>query len=78
VGKAYGVNVSVQAFVLDPKRRIVYLGAFDDNTDPEKVTKHYVKDAVDAVLAGKVPAVKESLPRGCPVEYGEASERTDE
>lgn len=78
VGKAYGVNVSVQAFVLDARRRIVYLGAFDDNTDPAKVTKHYVQDAVDAVLAEKAPPVRESLPRGCPVDYGEASDTTDE
>lgn len=78
VGKAHGVTVSLQTFVLDEKQRIAYLGAFDDNTDPEKVTKHYVEDAVQALLDGKAPPVAESLPRGCPVDYGDTPSETDE
>ena len=69
-GRTYGATATPQFFLLDGKRRIAYMGAFDDNfADAEKVEKQYLIDAVEAVLAGKEPKVKESLPRGCAIEY---------
>jgi len=68
--RAYGATVTPHFFVLDTERRIAYMGAFDDNfMDPEKAEKHFLTDAVEAVLAGKVPPVKESLQRGCAIDY---------
>ncbi|AMV37041.1 thioredoxin family protein [Planctomyces sp. SH-PL62] len=69
VGRAYGATKTPYFFVLDKDRTIRYLGAFDDNADEAKVTKHYVKDAVDALLAGKAPAVEETRAKGCGVKY---------
>lgn len=70
IGKAYGATVTPTVFVLDKDRNIAYLGAIDDNHNQEdKVTKHYLKDAVDAVLAGKAPAVKETRATGCGISY---------
>jgi len=69
VGKAYGAINTPSFFVLDKDRTIRYLGAFDDNGKEEKVTKHYVKDAVDALLAGKTPSIEESRPVGCGIQY---------
>lgn len=69
VGKAYGAINTPSFFVLDKDRTIRYLGAFDDNAEEAKVTQHYVKDAVDALLAGKTPAVEESKPKGCGIQY---------
>ena len=43
--------------------------AFDDNNNAGKVTKHFVKDAVEALLAGKKPPVTETRQRGCSVKY---------
>jgi peroxiredoxin len=69
-GRAYGATATPHFFVLNGERRIAYMGAFDDNiVEPEKVEKRYLVDAVDAVLAGKEPAIKESLQRGCAIEY---------
>ena len=68
-GKAYGAVNTPSFFVLDKDRVIRYMGAFDDNGKEEKVTKHYVKDAVDALLAGKTPPVEESRPVGCSIQY---------
>ena len=34
-----------------------------------KVTKHYLRDAVDALLAGKTPQVEETRAAGCSVKY---------
>ncbi|MBS0265609.1 MAG: thioredoxin family protein [Planctomycetes bacterium] len=69
-GSAYGAAATPHVFVLDAQRRIAYMGAFDDNyNDVQQVSKRYVVDAVEALLAGKEPPVKESLPVGCPIRY---------
>lgn len=68
--RAYGATVTPHFFVLDADRKIAYMGAFDDNIfEPAKVEKHYLLDAVEAVLAGDEPKVKESLQRGCAIDY---------
>lgn len=69
VGKAYGATATPQVFVLDGERKIAYMGAIDDNLEVAKVTRHYLADAIDAVLAGKAPAIPETLPRGCAIDY---------
>src|SRR5262249_40274692 len=53
-------------FVIDRKGTIVYQGGLDDDPKGSKgdETKTYVKDAIDAVLAGKEIAVKETKPYG--------------
>jgi len=79
IGRAYGATVTPHFFVLDRDRKIAYMGAFDDNIfEPEKVEKHYVVDAVEAVLAGKEPRVRESLQRGCAIQYDDAKSAVDE
>ena len=67
--RAYGATVTPHFFVLDGERRFVYMGAFDDDLDPTAAKEQYVADAVEAVLAGKAPSVKESLQRGCGILY---------
>jgi peroxiredoxin len=69
IAKAYGATVTPEFFVLDKNRRIVYMGALDDSTDPAGVKTRYVEEAVAAVLAGKAPAVSETVGRGCLVRY---------
>jgi len=70
VGRAYGAVVTPSFFVLDKDRVIRYMGLMDDNTmDEAKVSKQYLRDAVDAVLAGETPAVEETRPTGCGIGY---------
>ncbi|MCA1685664.1 MAG: redoxin family protein [Planctomycetia bacterium] len=69
IGKAYGATNTPQFFVLDKDRKIRYLGAMDDNMNEGKVKKTYLRDAVDAVLAGKTPEVEETQPKGCGISY---------
>ncbi|WP_165063555.1 redoxin family protein [Paludisphaera rhizosphaerae] len=69
IGKAYGAKTTPTFFVLDKNRNVQYIGAFDDNPKEEKVSKHYVKDAVDALLAGKTPEVTETKAPGCGIGY---------
>lgn len=71
IGRAYGATNTPQFFVLDKDRVIRYLGAMDNSQDENKVTKdkQYLRNAVDAVLAGKTPEVEETRPVGCGIGY---------
>jgi peroxiredoxin len=69
VGHDYGATNTPQWFVLDKERKIRYTGALDDNMREDKVTKTYVRDAIDALLKGESPAVDETQPKGCGVKY---------
>ena len=68
-GRDYGATATPHVFVLDKKRRIAYMGAFDDSKTPKKVERHYVRDAVEALLANKKIEIFETLQFGCAIEY---------
>ncbi len=70
IGRDYGASVTPQFFVLDKARTIRYTGAMDDSPSAEaNVKKTYVKDAVDALLAGKDVKETETKATGCGVSY---------
>jgi len=70
VGRDFGATATPQVFVLGADRKIAYMGAIDDSwADPAEVKNAYLRDALDAVLAGKPPAVTETKPKGCGIEY---------
>jgi len=69
IGKAYGAVATPQFFVLDKERKIRYTGAMDNSQREDKVTKTYLRDAVDAVLKGETVAVDETKAVGCSVSY---------
>jgi len=72
IGKAYGATVTPQLFVLDRERNIAYMGKFDDDIEPEKVQRSYVREAVHALLDGKRPDPSETRATGCGIEYGKS------
>ena len=67
--KAYGATTTPHFFVLNKERQVVYMGAMDDNMNPNDVTEHYVEDAVDAALAGTRPPVEETRQFGCGIKW---------
>jgi peroxiredoxin len=69
VAKSYGATYTPEFFLLDNQRRVAYMGAMDDKDDPEKVTRHYLEEAVRALQAGKRPEKAETLARGCMIRY---------
>jgi len=70
VGRDYGATNTPQIFVLDKDRKIRYMGLMDDSPLNEaKVKKTYLKDAVEALLAGKEPEVTETKAIGCGIQY---------
>ncbi len=68
-GHDYGARVTPHPYLLDGDRKIVYVGAIDDNMNAEKATEHYLRDALDALLAGKdVPEIQKKA-FGCGIKY---------
>ncbi|HZT80115.1 MAG TPA: redoxin domain-containing protein, partial [Gemmataceae bacterium] len=65
---AYGVTVTPTAVLLDAAGKVRYRGAVDDNKAERLAGKHYLRDALDAVLAGKEVAVRETEPAGCTIQ----------
>jgi peroxiredoxin len=69
IGRDYAAAVTPHAFLLDGARNVVYIGAIDDSMKPEKVTKNFLRDAIDATLAGSKPQVDNTKPMGCGIRY---------
>ena len=69
IGRELGATVTPEFFVLNKGRKIVYMGAFDDNMDAKKAKENYVEAAIEATLKGETPAKAETRARGCGVQY---------
>ncbi|RME72189.1 MAG: thioredoxin family protein [Chloroflexi bacterium] len=70
IARFYGAERTPEFFVFDSKGILRYHGALDDNyDDPSAVKQHYLRDALDAVLAGQTPPVQETPPVGCTVKW---------
>lgn len=64
--RAFGAKVTPHIFVLNEKRELAYVGAFDDEPlDESKVKEHYVIEAVDSILDGKTVVKSTTYPVGC-------------
>lgn len=71
--RAYGCLATPHVFIFDKERKLRYAGAFDDSRyeQEDTVKKHYARDAVDALLAGKPIAVERTKPFGCSTKWRE-------
>lgn len=70
IAKSLGAKVTPEAFVLkrtDTSWELVYSGLIDDDTSGRKVKTTYLRDGIEAALAGKAPAVQKTLARGCSI-----------
>jgi peroxiredoxin len=64
---AYGAERTPEVFLFDGERRLVYHGAIDDSREEDEVSERYLRDAIEAVLAGEPPSVDETPAVGCTV-----------
>jgi len=69
IAKDLGASVTPEFFVFNKERRVVYTGAMDDSMSADKVTKHYLADAVEAALKGETPKVETNKARGCGIQW---------
>jgi peroxiredoxin len=75
IARDYGATRTPEFFVLNQERRVVYMGAMDDNSDSSKVTKSYVPEAVEAALRGKPAEPAETPPVGCAIRFDRSLRR---
>jgi peroxiredoxin len=69
IGHDYGATVTPHIFVLDKNRKLVYMGAVDDNMKVDGVKKPYLRDAIDALLVEKNPPETVTKQIGCAIQY---------
>jgi len=69
IGRDYGATVTPHVFVLDKDRKIAYAGAVDDNMQLDKVKSPHLRNALDALLAGKKPPQEVTKQFGCSIKY---------
>jgi thiol-disulfide isomerase/thioredoxin len=70
VARAFGASVTPEAFLFDKAGKLAYHGTIDDNRkEPDKVKARYLKDALEAVVAGKAPALPETKGLGCGIKF---------
>lgn len=70
VAKAYGATNTPHVYVLTKSLKVAYIGAIDDNArNADAATKHYVADAVEALLANTSVPVTKTKAIGCGIKW---------
>jgi peroxiredoxin len=69
VARAYGAERTPEVFLFDADLRLCYHGAPDDNYDEPLASVPYLRQALDAVLAGQQPPVADTQPVGCTIKW---------
>ncbi|MGN6872110.1 MAG: thioredoxin family protein [Solirubrobacteraceae bacterium] len=69
VAREYGAKVTPDVFVLDPEGRLRYRGAPDANYDKPEERAEWLREALDAVLAGAIVERPETKPVGCSIKW---------
>jgi len=69
VARAYGAQTTPDVFVIDSEGTLRYRGAPDSDYEDPSQNAAWVRDAIDAVLAGEAPANAETKPVGCSIKW---------
>ena len=70
IAKAYGATRTPEVFLFDASLRLVYQGGIDDSPEDAAAARvHGLRDAIEAVLAGKSVALASMPPRGCTIKW---------
>ena len=73
IAKAYGAQVTPHVFLLDADGAVKYRGRVDDSLKEPEIKSHDLKDALDAVLAGKPVPNPTTKAFGCGVKWKKAA-----
>ncbi len=74
VAAQFGPAATPHVFIFDAARRLQFRGRIDDSEREDLVKHHDTRDALDALLADKEPAVKETMVFGCSIKWAEKAE----
>lgn len=69
VARAYAASRTPEVFLLDAQRRLVYHGAPDSSYQDPGGAVPYLRNALDATLAGDAAPLVESPPVGCTIKW---------
>jgi hypothetical protein len=69
VAREYGARTTPDVFVLDSELRLRYRGAPDADHRDTSLKAAWLREALDAILAGDDPARSETEPVGCSVKW---------
>lgn len=70
IARAYGATHTPQLFVFDRDRTLRYTGKIDDNwQNPQTVTRRFLREAIDALLADRAPAEPQTHAIGCTIKW---------
>jgi thiol-disulfide isomerase/thioredoxin len=69
VAKEYDAKSTPHVFVLDDKLAVKYSGAPDADYQDPSLNASYLRDALDASLAGKNPDPAQTEPHGCGIKW---------
>jgi peroxiredoxin len=70
VARAFGATRTPEVFLFDAAGKLVYHGAVDDNSeDASKVSASYLRDAAEALIAGKPVHTAETKALGCTIKF---------
>jgi len=71
ISHKYGPIATPHVFIFDKDRKLRFEGRIDDSERESTATKHETRDALDALLAGKAPAVTTTNVFGCSVKWAD-------
>jgi peroxiredoxin len=70
VAKSFGAASTPEIFLFNVKRVVAYTGKIDDNwSEPERVNKRYLKEAIEEILKGDEVSVPETFAIGCSIKW---------
>ena len=73
VGQKYGAKTTPDIFIINPDGKVIYAGAIDSipSANPSDCAKatNYVRETLDAALAGKPVPTPQTKSYGCSVKY---------
>jgi peroxiredoxin len=69
VARAYDAQTTPDVFLLDSDGRLRYRGAPDGDCDDPAQHAVFLRDALDAVLAGRDPSPAQTTPIGCSIKW---------
>ncbi len=72
IARTFGAVRTPEIFAFDKERILCYHGEIDDNwKEPEKVTRHTLKEAIEALLSDKSISEPETHAIGCTVKWSQ-------
>lgn len=69
VAHAYGALTTPDVYIFNADEQLVYRGAPDADYEDESQNAQYMRDALDALLAGRAPELAETESVGCSVKW---------